>query len=125
VYPYHQSDRHARVQLGLMGGTEWDIGNRVPIAPVQPCLDPLLQTGRSAPDPTYVERISTGLNDRFVATRPRTHLRESGDTAEHKLLIQGTACWGNRLANFISGGGGRRSVAQINTYNRYHPYLGR
>ena len=129
LYPYHLEDRHAVLQQALVSGTgrseHWDLPNRVPLAPVQPTLDPLLLTGRAAPDPTYVKRISTGLNDRFVATRPRTHLRESGDTAEHKMLIQGTVCWRNRLLNFFNGGGGRRSVAQLNTYTRYHPYLGR
>jgi len=124
MYPYHQSDRHAIIQHALIGN-EWDLPNRVPIAPVQPWVDPLLQTGRAAPDPSYVERISTGLSDQYVATRPRTHLRESGDTAEHKMLIQGSTCIRNRVMNYLSGGGGRMSIAPINHYNRYHPYLGR
>lgn len=128
-YPYHMADRQAVIQHDLIGGTGkrngWDLPNRVPIAPVQPSVDPLLQSGRSAPDPTYVERISTGLSDQYVATRPRTHLRESGDTAEHKLLIQGTACWRNRIRNWYFGGGGQRMVPHLNTYSRYHPYLGR
>lgn len=129
LYRAHLGERHASLQHALIAGTgkaeHWDIANRVPIAPVQPVVDPLLLTGRAAPDPTYMERMGTGLNDRFVATRPRTHLRESGDTAEHKMLIQGTACWRARLANFLTGGGGQRSVARLNTYTRYHPYLGR
>lgn len=129
LYPYHLSDRQQIIQQSLVGGTGqrdgWGLANRVPIGPVQPYGDPLLHTGRAAPDPTYVERISEGLNDRYVATRPRTHLRESGDTAEHKMLIQGTTCWRNRILNFINGGGGRMSVARLNHYTRYHPYLGR
>lgn len=126
MYPYHTADRHAIVQHNLMGSTrEGDWPNRVPIAPVQPIVDPLAQTGRSAPDPTYVERISDGLTGNYVPTRPRTHLRESGDTAEHKHLIQGTVCWRTRILNFLNGGGGRMSVVPLNTYTRYHPYLGR
>lgn len=126
LYPYHLSDRHAVTQYNLMGNPrEGDWPNRVPVAPVQPHIDPLLHTGRAAPDPSYVERASTGLSDLYVVTRPRTHLQESGDTAEHKMLIQGTACWRNRIANYLSGGGGRMSIAPINSYSRYHPYLGR
>ena len=131
LYPYHLADRHDVVRYGLMGGSgRWsgeggDLANRVPIGPVQPVVDPLLDTGRAAPDPTYVERVSQGLNDRYVATRPRTHLRESGDTAEYKLLVQGTTCWRSRLANLVTGGAGQRSVSPFNTYTRYHPYLGR
>lgn len=126
MYPYHQSDRHAITQYNLMGHPrEGDIANRVPVAPVQPFVDPLIHTGRAAPDPTYVERVHEGLSKNFVVTRPRTHIRESGDTAEHKLLIQGTVCWRNRIQNFLSGGGGRTSIVPLNTYSRYHPYLGR
>lgn len=130
LYPYHLSDRHDVVRYGLMAGSSrgdegGDLVNRVPIGPVQPVVDPLLATGRAAPDPTYVERVSHRLSDQYVATRPRTHLRESGDTAEHKLLVQGTACWRSRLANWLLGGGGQRAVTRLNTYTRYHPYLGR
>lgn len=127
LYRYHLPERYALIQQGIHTASNdgGGIRNRVPIAPIQPVVDPLLQTGRAAPDPTYVERVSTGLNDHYVSVRPRTHLRESGDTAEHKLLIQGTACWASRLRNFWAGGGGRRSLATLNTYSRYHPYLGR
>lgn len=124
LYPYHTGDRNAIVQYDLPGVGN-DLRVKVPIAPIQPILDPLLQTGRAAPDPSYVERVSTGLTGNYVQTRPRTHLRESGDTAEHKLLIQGTVCWRNRIANFFGGGGGRMSVVPLNSYTRYHPYLGR
>lgn len=125
LYPYHLPERHAVIQHNLHGAPTGDWANRVPIAPVQPPVDPLLQTGRSAPDPTYTERMGTGISDLYVQTRPRTHLRESGDTAEHKMLVQGTACWRNRLRNFYFGGGGQRSVPHLSTYSRYHPYLGR
>jgi hypothetical protein len=129
MYPYHTAQRHALIQRDLIGGTGkrngWDVASRVPVAPVQPVVDPLLQTGRSAPDPSYVERLSTGLSDHFVQTRPRTHLGEAGDTAEFKMLIRGTTCWRDRVRNFLGGGGGRMSVVPLNTYTRYHPYLGR
>lgn len=129
LYRYHLGERHAALQHALVAGTGkqeyWDYRNQIPIAPVQPVTDPLLLTGRQHPDPTYVERAHTGLNDNYVATRPRTHLQESGDTAEHKMLVQGTTCWRSRILNYFTGGGGRRSVARLNTYTRYHPYLGR
>lgn len=125
LYPYHLQDRFDRVRLSLVNSATDDVVGRVPLAPVQPVWDPTLATGRAAPDPTYVERVSADLNGHFVPTRPRTHLRESGDTAEHKLLIQGTACWRARLANWWHGGGGQRGVTRINTFSRYHPYLGR
>jgi hypothetical protein len=124
LYPFHQSDRYAVIQHDLPG-TNNDVRTKIPIGPVQPYVDPLLHTGRAAPDPSYVERMSSGLNGNYVVTRPRTHLRESGDTAEHKMLIQGTTCWRNRIANFFGGGGGRMSITPINSYTRYHPYLGR
>lgn len=130
MFPYHLSDRHDIVRYGLMGSggrsdEAGDLASRVPIGPVQPIVDPLLATGRAYPDPSYVERVSDGLSDQYVATRPRTRLQLSGDTAEHKLLVQGTACWRARIQNWLSGGGGQRSVSRINTYSRYHPYLGR
>lgn len=129
LYRYHTSERNATLQHALIAGSgkaaHWDISQQVPLAPVQPVIDPLLITGRAGPDPTYVERVSANLNDQFVATRPRTHLRESGDTAEYKQLVRGTACWQNRLRNWFYGGNNQRTVAGINTYSRYHPYLGR
>ena len=129
LYRYHTGERLATLQHALIAGSgkaaHWDIGQQVPLAPVQPVVDPLLMTGRAAPDPSYVERVSADLNDRFVATRPRTQLRESGDTADYKQLVQGTACWQNRLRNWWFGGNNQRTVAGINTYSRYHPYLGR
>lgn len=124
MYPYHLSDRHLVIQRSLMGNDR-DVTSRVPIAPIQPHTDPLLQTGRAAPDPTYVEVMSSALNDSYVATRPRTHMREAGDTAEYKMLIQTPTCIRNRLANWVSGGGDQRSCLRLNTYSRYHPYLGR
>lgn len=129
LYPYHLSDRHSVLQKALVSGSgaseSWDFASRVPIGPIQPIMDPALLTGRAAPDPTYVERASTGLNDHYVVTRPRTHIREAGDTSEHKMLIQGTTCLRARLANWWKGGNGQRMVAQVNTFSRYHPYLGR
>lgn len=123
--PYEQRSRNAMLQRNLVNNNGSSVVSRVPVGPIQPVLDPSLLTGRAAPDPSYVERVSTRLNDNFVATRPRTHLMESGDTAEHKLLIQGTSCMRNRILNWWKGGGGQRSVAPINSYTRYHPYLGR
>ena len=129
LYRSHLRERHAALQHALIAGSgkaaHWDITQQVPLAPVQPVMDPVLLTGRAAPDPSYVERVSTNLNDQFVGTVPRTHLRMSGDTAEHKHLIRGTACWRNRLANWWYGGNNQRSVAGVNTYSRYHPYVGR
>lgn len=129
LYRFHRTERNATLQHALIAGSgkaaHWDISQQVPLAPVQPITDPLLITGRAAPDPSYVERVSTGLNDRFVATRPRTHLRESGDTADYKQLVQATSCMRNRLQNWWFGGNNQRTVAGLNTYTRYHPYLGR
>lgn len=129
LYRFHTKERNAQLEHALIAGSgkaaHWDITQTVPLAPVQPVMDPLLMTGRAAPDPSYVERISHGLTDRYVPTRPRTHLRESGDTAEYKQLIQGTACWKNRFANWWYGGNNQRMVSGLNTYTRYHPYLGR
>ena len=129
LYRYHLKERFARTQHNLIAGSSksahWDIAEQVPLAPVQPIHDPLLLTGRAAPDPSYVERVSTDLNNNFVATTPRTHLRTSGDTAEYKQLVRGTACWRNRLANWWYGGNNQRLAAGVNTYSRYHPYLSR
>jgi hypothetical protein len=123
--PYEQRSRNAILQKNLVTFNTSDIANQVPIAPIQPIVDPLLLTGRAAPDPSYVERVSARLNDQFVATRPRTHVMSAGDTAEYKGLVQGTSCIRNRIRNWWQGGGGQRSVASLNTYTRYHPYLGR
>lgn len=129
LYRFHLGERHATLQHALIAGSgkaaHWDVSQQVPLAPVQPITDPLLMTGRAAPDPSYVERMSTDLNDNFVATRPRTHLRSSGDTAEYKQLIQGTSCIRNRIQNWWYGGQNQRTVAGLNTYSRYHPYTGR
>lgn len=124
--PYELASRHRLLQHRLHHSGDYNVVNHVPLAPVQPMVDPLLDTGRAAPDPSYVERVSTHLTrDNYVATLPRTHLREAGDTAEHKMLIRSNTCVVNRLRNWWHGSGGRRTVAGLNTYSRYHPYLGR
>lgn len=129
VFRDHLGERHAALQHALVAGSGrneyWDLANQVPLAPVQPIVDPVLLTGRTHPDPTYTEVAESRLNGRYVAMLPRTRLRTSGDTAEYKQLVAGTTCLRSRLMNLLTGGGNRRSVAPLNTYTRYHPYLGR
>eukprot|EP00668_Euglena_longa_P003249 GGOE01003801.1.p2 GENE.GGOE01003801.1~~GGOE01003801.1.p2 ORF type:complete len:155 (-),score=21.61 GGOE01003801.1:105-569(-) len=137
--PLHTTyaDRMAMVQTGLHSsrpGSEWDLGSRVPLAPVQP-YDPGVRRSAHA-DPQLEETLTQrGMKDRYCPLTPRPE-RRIGDTAEGILLYDNPRRtvrhqltrlrdrlteWFPPLAG-VAGGARGINQADVRSYPAFHPY---